>query len=143
VFALLALASEPGCPEGILSETLRAYFPWISVLTAMLDSYVDQHEDAASGNHSYLAHYPTPTQANQRVGELMRRCLQEARSLPAGEKHAVIAAAMFAMYLTRDSALAPPLRQTTTRLIRSGGTLTRILHPVLRLWRTAYGLRSA
>jgi len=143
VFALLALASEPSCSEGAIKQTTRAYFPWISVLTAMLDSYVDQKEDTARGNHSYLAHYPTSQVAAERLRQLMRRCVHEARSLQDGEKHVVIAGCMFAMYLSRDSALEAPMRQTTTRLIRSGGTLARVLHPLLRLWRTAYGLRSA
>jgi tetraprenyl-beta-curcumene synthase len=143
VFALLALASEPTCSEDVVAETARAYFPWVSVLTAMLDSYVDQEEDAASGSHSYLAHYPTPQIATERVRGLIRRCVHEARSLEDGEKHVVIAGCMFAMYLSRDSALAPQARETTAQLIRSGGTLARVLHPVLRLWRTAYGLRSA
>ena len=142
IFALLALASEPVCAERAIAQTQRAYFPWISVLTAMLDSYVDQAEDAASGNHSYVAHYPSQTLAIERVCQLIRRCVHEARSLDDGEKHAVIAGCMFAMYLSRDTALAPALRDTTTRLIRSGGSLSRVLHPLLRLWRAAYGLRS-
>ncbi len=143
VFALLALASEPTCPEGAITRTAHAYFPWISVLTAMLDSYVDQDDDAASGSHSYVAHYPTPQLANERVSQLMRRCLVEARALREGEKHVVIAGCMFAMYLSRDSALVPPMRETTEHLIRAGGSLARVLHPLLRLWRSAYGLRSA
>jgi tetraprenyl-beta-curcumene synthase len=143
VFAVLALASEPACPEDAITQTVRAYFPWISVLTAMLDSYVDQDEDAASGSHSYIAHYPTPKLAIERLCQLMRRCVAEAHALRDGEKHVVIAGCMFAMYLSRDSALAPPMRETTTRLVCAGGPLARILHPLLRLWRTAYGLRSA
>jgi tetraprenyl-beta-curcumene synthase len=145
IFALLALASEPtpSPVEAAATQTARAYFPWISVLTAMLDSYVDQEEDAASGSHSYVAHYATPTLAIERVCELMRRCVHEARSLEDGEKHEVIAGCMFAMYLSRDSALVPPMRQTTMRLIGAGGSLASVLHPLLRLWRTLYGLRAA
>lgn len=143
VFALLALASEWTCSESVISQTAHAYFPWISVLTAMLDSYVDQDEDAASGSHSYIAHYPTPTLAIERVCQLVRRCVAEASALRDGEEHVVIAGCMFAMYLSRDSALAPPRRKTTTRLICAGGSLACLLHPLLRLWRTVYGLRSA
>lgn len=143
IFALLALASEPICGEREVTQTERAYFPWISVLTAMLDSYVDLDEDVASGSHSYVAHYQTLMLAIERIFQLMRRCLREAQSLDGGEKHVVIAGCMFAMYLSRDSALAPPMRETTMRLVYAGGSLSRILHPLLRLWRTAYGLRSA
>lgn len=143
IFALLALASAPACVEKAVAQTERAYFPWISVLTAMLDSYVDQADDAASSSHSYVAHYPTPTLAIERVCQLIRRCVREARSLDNGEKHTVIAGCMFAMYLSRDTALAPPLRDTTMDLISSGGSLSRLLHPLLRLWRAAYRLQSA
>jgi tetraprenyl-beta-curcumene synthase len=143
VFALLALASEPICLEGVITQAADAYFPWISVLTAMLDSYVDQHEDVASGSHSYIAHYLTDELAIERLGQLMRRCLAEARALSDGEKHVVIAGCMFAMYLSRDSALAPPMGETTARLIRAGGSIAHTLHPLLRLWRTVYGLRAA
>jgi hypothetical protein len=50
---------------------------------------------------------------------------------------------MFAMYLSRDSANGPELRAATASLVQAGGSLTRLLVPVLRLWRTAYGLRAA
>jgi tetraprenyl-beta-curcumene synthase len=143
IFALLALASEPVCTEDEIARTSRAYFPWASALAAMLDSYVDQIEDAAHGDHSYIAHYPTPELATHHLCLLIRRCLREARSLRGGEKHILIVASMFAMYLSKDSALAPAMRETTRRIVGAGGSLTRVLHPILRLWRTVYGLRSA
>lgn len=143
IFALLALASEPACTDGEITRTSRAYFPWASALAAMLDSYVDQIEDAANGDHSYVAHYPTPELATQHICLLIRRCLREAGSLKDGEKHMLIVASMFAMYLSKSSALTQEMRETTRRIVDAGGSLTRVLHPILRLWRSAYGLRSA
>jgi hypothetical protein len=35
------------------------------------------------------------------------------------------------------------MRAGTARLARAGGTLTRLLVPVLRLWRIAYAQRSS
>ena len=142
IFALLALASEPVPTDDQISRTPTAYFPWACALAAMLDSYVDQAEDAAHGDHSYIAHYPTPELATQHVCLLIRRCLREARALENGEKHMLIAASMFAMYLSKDSALTPAMRESTKRILAAGGSLTRVLHPVLRLWRTAYAQRS-
>lgn len=142
IFALLALASEPACSIHEVRLTSQAYFPWVSILTAMLDSYVDQFEDSAAGNHSYVAHYPEPESAIYRICLLIRRCLREADTLKESEKHKVIAASMFAMYLSKNSVLTPSMQGATRRLIESGGLLTRVLHPILRLWRTAYGLGS-
>jgi tetraprenyl-beta-curcumene synthase len=142
IHALLALAAEPRCSEEEIRRVRHAYFPWISLATTMLDSYVDQAEDAANGDHSYVAHYSTPELAAQRIGELVTRCMCEARTLPAGERHTLIAACMVAMYLTKDSARCPEMRETTASLAHAGGSLSRLLLPVLRLWRVAYSLRS-
>jgi len=142
IFALLALASEPTCSESEITRTRRAYFPWTSTLAAMLDSYVDQSEDAANGDHSYIAHYPTPELATRNVCLIVRRCLHEARALKNSEKHILIVTSMVAMYLSKDSALTPAMRARTRRIVDAGGSLTRVLLPILRLWRIAYAQRS-
>jgi tetraprenyl-beta-curcumene synthase len=143
IFALLALACERTCSPDLIARTSLTYYPWISVLTAMLDSYVDEAEDAVSGDHSYVTHYSTPELAERRICLLIRRALQEAGALKDSEKHTVIAASMVAMYVSKDSALTPAMREGTMRILDAGGSLTRLLHPILRLWRIAYGLRSA
>lgn len=142
IFALLALASEPTCSESEIARTRSAYFPWVSSLAAMLDSYVDQADDAASGDHSYIAHYPTPEAAIEHVCLMVHRCLSDVRSLQSGEKHILIVTSMAAMYLSKESALTPAMRASTNRIRDCGGSLTRILLPILRLWRTAYAQQS-
>lgn len=143
VHAFLALAAESTCTEADVDRTYAAYFPWLSAATTMLDSYVDQAEDAVNGDHSYVAHYLSPTVATQRICELVRRSVYEVRRLPGGERHAVIAACMVAMYLSKDSARTPSMLPATDRLLSAGGSLTRLLLPILRLWRVAYAQRSA
>lgn len=142
IFALLALASNARCAPSQTTEICEAYYPWVSVLTAMLDSYVDYREDSNNDTHNYLAHYPTQTAAIERIRLLIRRCLHEGRSLTDAHKHLVIATCMFSMYLSKTTALQPESRTATRQLLASGGTLTRLLHPILRLWRRLYGLRS-
>lgn len=142
VHALLALAAEPAPTVAQLSTTHGAYFPWISAATTMLDSYVDQAEDATNEDHSYFAHYPSPQAAVDRTGELTRRSMCEARALPHPERHILIIACMAAMYLSKDSAHTRAMRQTTDELTRAGGSLTQLLRPILRLWRIAYAQRA-
>jgi tetraprenyl-beta-curcumene synthase len=142
IHALLALAAERGSPPEAIEQTRNAYFPWISAATTMLDSFVDQAQDAASGDHSYVAHYPSPELALRRIRQLVERCVREARALPNGEHHALIAACMAAMYLSKDSARSGALSAVSRELAGSGGSLTRLLLPILRLWRIAYAQRS-
>lgn len=109
----------------------------------MLDHFVNQTEDEIGGNHSYIAYYPSPEAAIRRIHELIRRCLREASILDQGERHTLIAACMVAMYLSKDSARTPAMRPRSRSLAGAGGSLTRVLVPILRLWRIAYGQRSA
>lgn len=143
ILSLLALAADPGCGERDAVEVDAAYMPWICAASTMLDSYVDEVEDAAENSHSYVAHYPSSEVAAQRTYELIWRSLYEVRRLRNGSRHAVIAAGMVAMYLSADDARTPAKRETTARLSCAGGLLTRSLMPFLRGWRIAYGLRHA
>jgi tetraprenyl-beta-curcumene synthase len=143
IHALLALAADPATGERDAIEVDGAYMPWVCAASTMLDSYVDTVQDAAEGSHSYIGHYPSAAVAVERTYELVRRALYEARVLPGGARHALIAAGMVAMYLSCDEARTAAKRNTTRRLIAAGGALTRILLPILRAWRVAYQLRPA
>ncbi len=142
VHALLALAAEATCTEEHATHVCDAYFPWISGATTMLDSHVDQTEDAANHDHSYIGHYPNAATATHRTSRLIRRSLAQAHGLPDGERHVLIVGCMIAMYLSKDSARTPALSNATGQLATAGGSLARLLLPILRLWRIAYAQRS-
>lgn len=139
VFALLALATDGNATPGQARATYDAYFPWFGNAVTMLDSYVDQAEDARRGAHSYVAHYPSPEVAVERVCLSVERAAERLLALPNGERHAVLLASMVAMYLSKDSARSPELRAGTAEIVRAGGSLTRLLLPVLRAWRICNG----
>jgi tetraprenyl-beta-curcumene synthase len=142
VLALLGLAAEPAATHDQGCGVYAAYLPWISLAGTMLDSYGDLTEDAAGGDHSYIAHYPDTATASRRLAEIVRRSLAETRGLHDCERHVVTAACMIAMYLTKDSTRDAALRTTTSEIIRAGGSLTRCLVPVLRAWRVLYKQQS-
>jgi tetraprenyl-beta-curcumene synthase len=149
VLAMLALAARPGravdeAVDGIeVARTYNAYTQWVAPTGAMLDSFADVLEDAASGDHSYIAHYPSMDVAVQRIGELVRQSRREIRALPGAARHSVVLSCMIAFFLSKDSVRGPELRSSARELRRAGGPLVELLLPVLCLWRTAYGQRSA
>ena len=135
VFALLALATDRHATRADAAATYRAYFPWFAYAVTMLDSFVDQAEDAAAGAHSYIAHYPDPALAVARLHESVAQAAARQLALPHGERHAVLLGCMIAMYLSKDSARAPDLRAASEFVAQAGGSLTALLLPVLRMWR--------
>jgi tetraprenyl-beta-curcumene synthase len=143
VLALLTLAARGGLAPEEIDATCLVYWPWMSLVAVMLDSYADQAEDAESGDHSYVSHYPTREARVARLSECIRRAMAGGLSLPDGHKHAILASSMVAMYLSKDSARASDMERETATLAAAGGPLVHLLLPVLRLWRTAYSHRSA
>lgn len=149
VLAMLALAAEPtraigGCVQNDeVARTYDAYMQWIAPAGAMLDSFADIEEDDLSGDHSYVAHYPSMDVATERIAELVRESRREIQALPGAARHSVVLSSMVAFFLSKDSVRAPELRASARELRRAGGPLVALLLPVLRLWRTAYGQRSA
>jgi tetraprenyl-beta-curcumene synthase len=143
VHALLALAAESSCVTDDIKRVQTAYFPWLSLTATMLDSYVDSAEDTATGNHSYINHYTDFKVAQARIEELIRRSAREVLGVRRGHRHAVILACMIAMYMSRDSARTAERRRTSRCFVEAGGSLTSLLMPILRIWRSAYALRAA
>ena len=139
---LLALAAEPSCEESEIAEIAGCYFPWLSLAITMLDSYADQAEDAVHGRHSYVSHYRDSDAIVERLCEIVARSARDARRLRSGNRHAIIVACMVAMYLSKDSAYTPTMRPGTLAIAASGGSLTRLLLPIVRIWRAVY-LKSA
>ena len=138
VLALLTLAADPQLRDEQVAAVHAAYWPWISLATTMLDSWVDQADDRRNGHHSYVAHYGDPTVALLRVREIVAHGIAAARGLPHGHRHAVIVGCMVALYLSKERARTPAARE----LARAGGSLVRLLVPILRGWRIVYAQRS-
>lgn len=135
--ALLAVGAEPGATVQDVDTTYAAYFPWYALSLTMLDGYVDQAEDLRSGNHSYFHHYADSDDGIDRLCNSLERSAGSVLGLRHGERHAVLLGCMIALYLSKDSARTDAMRPSTKQLVRSGGTLARVLLPILRLWRIA------
>jgi tetraprenyl-beta-curcumene synthase len=142
ILALLAIAADPCLHPGDAETVYTAYMPWVSLAGTMLDSYGDLEADARNAAHSYIAHYPNIETAIERLTEVTRRSLREAASLPNGARHAVIASAMIARYLSKGSVRTTQTRPLTANLTRAGGWVIWLLVPVLRAWRVIQRQRT-
>lgn len=143
IHALLALAVDPTIDDAEVAAVDGAYIPWICAASTLLDSYVDQHEDALTGAHSFIAHYSDLACAAARIEEIVHRAVGEARQLHHGTRHAVITCGMVAMYLSKAAAALPDLRPVTDGILRAPGILARVQLPILRLMRLLHRLGNA
>jgi tetraprenyl-beta-curcumene synthase len=142
VIVLLALAADERSTRADLEAAQRVYAPWAGALSLMLDSFIDQADDAGTGDWSAIAYYENPQVAEQRIAALIHRTLSGMRELQHGARHVLIMSMMVAMYLSSDSATSGPTAASAPRLRRAGGPLTMALTPVLRTWRLIYRQRG-
>jgi cytochrome P450 len=131
----LALAAEPSWEQHELLAVYSAYFPWVPLAIAMLDSYLDLADDVASGSHSYISHYPSETVALERLAEIIGQIVDSTTRLPNSRRHAVLIEGIVAWHLSIESVNTPGTREKTRILAHAGGPLTRVLLPLVHLWR--------
>jgi tetraprenyl-beta-curcumene synthase len=133
VFALLAAAAEPSLGDERAAAIEAAYFPWIGALNSLLDSLVDEQEDALSGHLRLLGCYPSREQAAAGMRELTTRALAAARALPDGPRHVVLVAAMACNYLSAAEASRPCVSVIAEGVLEELGALAV---PTLLIFRT-------
>jgi tetraprenyl-beta-curcumene synthase len=138
---VLALAADETTTPDDLLQAADAYV-WVASAAALLDSYVDRPDDVSSGAHNWFDYYPSDGHATRRVAELLQGAVSRISALRNAERHVVIVASMAALWLSSDTARRIDLREVTAAMARSGGGTTRLLIPVLRAWRMAYGRTS-
>jgi tetraprenyl-beta-curcumene synthase len=143
IHALLALAADPDLDPGEVEQVESAYFPWVNAASTLLDAFVDQAEDARTAQHNYLGHYANANVATRRIAEIVRRSAHATRGLPNGRRHALIATGMVSMYLSKDTARNPPLRNHSARICAAAGSLPSLQLPIMRAMRASHQLHSA
>jgi len=100
VHALIAAAAAHSLAGEDVAAIDAAYFPWIGALHSLLDSLVDEEEDAATGQFSLVGCYRSAPEVATRMRWLAQRARREARALTGGRQHAVLVAAMACHYLS-------------------------------------------
>jgi len=99
VHVLIAAAASVALDLDEVAALESVYFPWMSALHSLLDSLVDQVEDAETGQLSLFGCYPTNRDAAARMSEIAARAARGACQLPAGRRHLVILAGMVGSYV--------------------------------------------
>lgn len=137
VHALIAAAASPELPAAHVAAIEAAYFPCIGALHSLLDSLVDEQEDAVAGQLSLLDCYPSRPQAAEGLERLATDAMEAARGLPKGSDHALLVVAMACSYLAAPEASASSVDDVSRRVRASLGALARPILLVFKLRRLA------
>jgi tetraprenyl-beta-curcumene synthase len=137
LFALIAAAAQPALLPADALAIEHAYWPWVGALHSLLDSLIDEPEDAAVAQRSLLDYYTTPQETAARLQVLAREALRAVRSLPNAHEHVLILAGMASFYLTAPEASSPTAQLVSRRVIETLGPIARPSMTVFGARRTA------
>lgn len=104
VFALIAAAADPNTRPADATNIEGVYFPWIGAVNSLLDSFVDQQEDDAPGQHRLLDYYISHDEAIARLELIITQAMRQTDLLPSGHHHRMILAAMVSFYMSAPEA---------------------------------------
>ncbi len=104
--------------EDALAATYGAYFPAVSALHVLLDSFIDQEEDRAHGDLNFVAVYGGREHLFERVDYLARCALRGFELLPHPQQHRFLLRTMALFYLTHPKVYAQGLDAQAQRLLR-------------------------
>jgi len=119
VLALIAAAATPALDRRTPERLHAAYGGPIGALHSMLDSLLDEEEDALIGQPSLIGLYSSRWAAGEAMGEMAARAMADAQALPHGRCHAVLVASMASLYLS-DPQARTPRAAPVARAVRAG-----------------------
>jgi tetraprenyl-beta-curcumene synthase len=137
LLALIAAAAHPALQPAEATAVEEAYWPWIGALHSLLDSLIDEPEDAAAAQRSLLDYYRTPQETAARLQMLAREARRAVRSLPNAHEHTLILAGMASFYLTAPEASSPTAQLVSHKIIETLGPITRPSMTILGARRAA------
>jgi tetraprenyl-beta-curcumene synthase len=121
---------EPDAIEG-------AYFPWIGALHSLLDSLVDEAEDAELGQLSLVGCYADRQETAARMSSIAARAARGARELPHAGRHGVLLAAMVSYYLSDPELSTADAAPVRANILGPVGYPAKLAMPVFRARRAA------
>lgn len=130
IHALMALAACSTGSNALSCATSAAYEP-VSALGVVCDHLIDEAEDWTLRNHSYLQYVETTVEIRD-LCDLADCAVRSMRSLPAGNRHTVILAAMTAMFLSNPSI---EHTQMSRELLDTIGRPSPLLRAIFRISR--------
>jgi tetraprenyl-beta-curcumene synthase len=142
IFALVVSAARSTTDTHEAAAIERAYFPWIGSLHSLLDSLIDQPEDAATEQHNLIQHYRLPSETAARLRLLADASARHARNLPRGLQHTVILAGMASHYLCAVDARLSHAKLAKIAVLETIGDLARPTMLVFRIREVARAPRA-
>jgi tetraprenyl-beta-curcumene synthase len=121
ILVLVASAANPGLEQSESDAIHAVYVPWAGAVLALIDSLVDQERDRADATHSLIGRYSSSDVAGERVAAFVGQALALTHETASPERHALIVAAMIALFASSPEADGPMARDAIRSALDAAG----------------------
>lgn len=126
IFCLTSYSAvEDKLTKDMVGKIKNGYFPWVQGLHILMDYFIDQEEDAESGDLNFCSYYENEETMLSRIEYFYREAHESIRGLPDEGFHRMINDGLLAIYLADEKVKKDPkLRKKSKRFVRRGGPTT-------------------
>jgi tetraprenyl-beta-curcumene synthase len=107
-------------PESI-RRTYDAYFPFVSAIHILLDSFIDQDEDEEHDDLNFARVYAAPGAMRERFAFMTSEARARLSALPQSGRHRFVLDVMALFYLSHPKVATVGLEREARRLLRANG----------------------
>lgn len=140
VHALLAAAADRRTTSEQAAAIDTVYLS-VGVLSTMLDSLVDYHDDVQADRLGYIRYYRDHDLLAQDLAGAARRAVEHSRALRDGAHHVMTLVGVAAYYMSAPTADSEFARPVTLRIHRELRPLITPTLAVMRIWRLVKRVR--
>ncbi|QZY55034.1 tetraprenyl-beta-curcumene synthase family protein [Crassaminicella profunda] len=135
MFLLCALSTDKNSDEKTVKNVMDAYFPYICGLHILLDYFIDEREDLATGDLNFVSYYKDDITKEKRLLYFLQQSLNKALSLQNPLFHITVIEGLLSMYLSDPKTNFEAERNISKKILRNTSFNTNILHASCKLLR--------
>ncbi len=124
MLALIGAAAQPSLTIDDARAVCAAYALWVDALATLLDSVVDESEDAAAEQRSLVSYYASTEEAARRLRFMADEAVRALNALPNAAQHLVILVGIVGSYASRMPP-TPAGKAIATAVLKSTGFLAK------------------
>jgi len=135
IFLLCALAEDKDLSKNEVNQALNTYFPWVCGLHILLDYFIDEREDRATGDLNFVSYYCSNKEKKERLQLFLSQSFKRVSNLSNSFFHQTVIEGLLAMYLSDPKASIDMEKSIGSGLINESTRAAHILFYICKMLR--------
>ncbi|QXM07039.1 tetraprenyl-beta-curcumene synthase family protein [Crassaminicella indica] len=135
IFLLCTISKEKNLDKKHIENIINAYFPYICGLHILLDYFIDEREDLATGDLNFISYYKNNKEKEKRLIYFLKQALNRSKYLQNPLFHITVIEGLLSMYLSDPKTNFKEEKIIAKSILKKSSYTTNILYTSCKLLR--------